>query len=42
MEESCLFDGTRIGDRVEDVRDDPHHPISTPVKEIRNNGGHAK
>lgn len=42
MIEPTLFDGTRLGDNLDDIRDDPHHPLPTPVTDIYRNGGHAK
>ena len=42
MIEPALFDGTRLGGAVDDIRDDPHHPLPVTVMEIYNSGGHAR
>lgn len=42
MIEPKLFDGTRLGERVDDVRDDPHHALPVPASEVYEAGGHAK
>lgn len=42
MIEPTLYDGTRLGDRLDDVRDDPHHTFPVPASEIYEAGGHAK
>lgn len=42
MIEPTLYDGTRLGDKLENVREDPHHPFPVPVSEVYEAGGHAK
>lgn len=42
MVEPKLFDGTRLGERLADVRNDPHHTFPVPASEIYEVGGHAK
>lgn len=42
MIEPTIFDGSRLGDRLDDVRDDPHHRMPVPASEVYEAGGHAK
>jgi succinate dehydrogenase/fumarate reductase flavoprotein subunit len=42
MIEPTLFDGSRLGDRLDDIRADPHHELPVPASEVYEAGGHAK
>lgn len=42
MIEPTLYDGTRLGENLDDIRDDPHHTFPVPASEIYEAGGHAK
>jgi succinate dehydrogenase/fumarate reductase flavoprotein subunit len=42
MVEPRLFDGTRLGDRLDEVRTDPHHTLPVPASEVYEAGGHGK
>ncbi|MFC7131581.1 MULTISPECIES: FAD-dependent oxidoreductase [Salinibaculum] len=42
MIEPTVFDGSRLGDDLDDVRDDPHHELPVPASEVYEAGGHAK
>lgn len=42
MIEPTLFDGTRLGEHLDDVKHDPHHTFPVPASEIYEAGGHAK
>lgn len=42
MIEPTVFDGSRLGDDLDDIRDDPHHELPVPASEVYEAGGHAK
>ncbi|WP_255197553.1 FAD-dependent oxidoreductase [Halorarius litoreus] len=42
MIEPTVFDGARLGDDLDAVRDDPHHELPVPASEVYEAGGHAK
>lgn len=42
MIEPTVFDGSRLGADLDDVRADPHHELPVPASEVYEAGGHAK
>jgi succinate dehydrogenase/fumarate reductase flavoprotein subunit len=42
MIEPTIFDGSRLGDNLDDIRADPHHELPVPASEVYEAGGHAK
>lgn len=42
MIEPTIFDGSRLGENLDDIRHDPHHELPVPASEVYEAGGHAK